>query len=60
MQAIEKDISSTPGVRFVLANAGGSFLGGVNQGNVYVRIAPHEERTFSLAVCGLKRRTDSR
>src|SRR5882762_6801421 len=48
MQAIEKDISSTPGVRFVLANAGGSFLGGVNQGNVYVRIAPHEERTFSL------------
>ncbi|HEX3282057.1 MAG TPA: efflux RND transporter permease subunit [Pyrinomonadaceae bacterium] len=48
MQAIEKDISSTPGVRLVLANAGGSFLGGVNQGNVYVRIAPHEERTFSL------------
>jgi HAE1 family hydrophobic/amphiphilic exporter-1 len=48
MQAIEKDISSTPGVRLVLANAGGSFLGGVNQGNVYVRIAPHEERTLSL------------
>ncbi|MDQ1639138.1 MAG: hypothetical protein QOF62_2477 [Pyrinomonadaceae bacterium] len=48
MQAIEKDISSTSGVRMVLANAGGSFLGGVNQGNVYVRIAPHEERTFSL------------
>jgi HAE1 family hydrophobic/amphiphilic exporter-1 len=48
MQAIEKDISSTPGVRMVLANAGGSFLGGVNQGNVYVRIAPHEERTLSL------------
>jgi HAE1 family hydrophobic/amphiphilic exporter-1 len=48
MQAIEKDISSTPGVRLVLSNAGGSFLGGVNQGNVYVRIAPHEERTFSL------------
>jgi len=48
MQAIEKDITSTPGVRLVLANAGGSFLGGVNQGNVYVRIAPHEERTFSL------------
>jgi HAE1 family hydrophobic/amphiphilic exporter-1 len=48
MQAIEKDISSTPGVRLVLSNAGGSFLGGVNQGSVYVRIAPHEERTFSL------------
>jgi len=48
MQAIEKDILSTHGVSMVLSNAGGSFLGGVNQGNVYVRIAPHEERTFSL------------
>ncbi len=49
MAAIEKDILSTPGVRLVLSNAGGSFLGGVNQGGAYVRIAPHEERTFSLA-----------
>jgi HAE1 family hydrophobic/amphiphilic exporter-1 len=48
MQAIEKDILSTPGVHLVLASAGGSFLGGVNQGNAYVRIAPHEDRTFSL------------
>jgi HAE1 family hydrophobic/amphiphilic exporter-1 len=48
MSAIEKDILSTPGVRLVLSNAGGSFLGGVNQGGAYVRIAPHEERTFSL------------
>jgi HAE1 family hydrophobic/amphiphilic exporter-1 len=48
MQAIEKDILSTPGVRLFLSNAGGSFLGGVNQGGGYVRIAPHEERTFSL------------
>jgi len=48
MAAIEKDILSTPGVRFVLSSSGGSFLGGVNQGGAYVRIAPHEERTFSL------------
>jgi hydrophobic/amphiphilic exporter-1 (mainly G- bacteria), HAE1 family len=48
MQAIEKDILSTPGVSLVLSSAGGSFLGGVNQGGAYVRIAPHEERTFSL------------
>jgi HAE1 family hydrophobic/amphiphilic exporter-1 len=48
MQAIEKDILSTPGVRLVLSNAGGGFLGGVNQAGAYVRIAPHEERTFSL------------
>ena len=48
MLAIEKDILSTPGVRLVLSNAGGGFLGGVNQAGAYVRIAPHEERTFSF------------
>ncbi len=48
MQEIEKQILSTPGVRLVLSNAGGSFLGGLNQGGAYVRIAPHEERTLSL------------
>ncbi|MEP6636483.1 MAG: efflux RND transporter permease subunit, partial [Acidobacteriota bacterium] len=48
MQAIEQELLATPGVRLVLASVGGSFLGGVNQGNAYVRIAPHEERTFSL------------
>jgi HAE1 family hydrophobic/amphiphilic exporter-1 len=32
-----------------LSSAGGSFLGGVNQGSAYVRIAPHEERTLSLS-----------
>ena len=32
----------------VLATAGGGFLGGVNYGQAYVRIAPHEERMFSL------------
>jgi len=49
MQAIEKEIMSTPGVRLVLANVGGGFIGGVNSGGAYVRIAPHEERTFSLS-----------
>jgi HAE1 family hydrophobic/amphiphilic exporter-1 len=48
MLAIENEIRSTPGVRVVLASAGGSFLGSVNQGGAYIRIAPHEERTFSL------------
>ncbi|HYV24935.1 MAG TPA: efflux RND transporter permease subunit [Pyrinomonadaceae bacterium] len=48
MNSIEKDLLTTPGVRLVLANAGGGFLGGVNQASAYVRIAPHEERTFSL------------
>jgi HAE1 family hydrophobic/amphiphilic exporter-1 len=48
MRAIENDLLRTPGVRLVLSNAGGSFLGGVNQGGAYVRIAPHEERTLSI------------
>ena len=48
MQAIEKEILSTPGVRLVLSSVGGGFIGGVNQGAAYVRIAPHEERTLSL------------
>ncbi len=48
IQLIEKDLLSVPGVRMVLSDAGGGFLGGVNQAGAYVRIAPHEERTFSL------------
>jgi HAE1 family hydrophobic/amphiphilic exporter-1 len=47
--AMEKDVLETPGVRLVLASAGGGFLGGVNQGDMYVRMAPHEERTLSFA-----------
>jgi len=46
--AMEKDVLETPGVRLVLSSSGGSFLGGVNQGSAYVRIAPHEERTLSF------------
>ena len=46
--AMEKDILETPGVRMVVSSAGGGFIGGVNQGNAYVRIAPHEERTLSF------------
>jgi HAE1 family hydrophobic/amphiphilic exporter-1 len=49
MRAIEADLLTTPGVRLILASSGGGFIGGVNQGSIYVRIAPHEERTFSLA-----------
>jgi hydrophobic/amphiphilic exporter-1 (mainly G- bacteria), HAE1 family len=48
MQAVEQEMLKVPGVRMVLASAGGGFLGGVNQGDAYVRIAPHEERTLSF------------
>src|SRR5690349_1431335 len=48
LSAVEKDMLSTPGVSIVLSSFGGNFLGGVNQGGAYIRIRPHEERTFSL------------
>jgi HAE1 family hydrophobic/amphiphilic exporter-1 len=49
MSAIEKDILDTPGVEMVMSSAGGGFLGGVNQGDAYIRIKPHEERTLSFS-----------
>ncbi len=48
MQQIEQQVRDIPGVRTVLATVGGSFLGSVNQGQMYIRIAPHEERLFSV------------
>ena len=45
-RAVEKE-SRTRGVRVLLTSAGGGFLGGVNQGRAYVRIAPNEERILS-------------
>jgi HAE1 family hydrophobic/amphiphilic exporter-1 len=48
MRAIEKELHEVRGVRTVLASAGGGFLSGVNQGNAFVRIAPHEERKLSI------------
>jgi hydrophobic/amphiphilic exporter-1 (mainly G- bacteria), HAE1 family len=48
MRRIEADLRGVRGVRTTLVQAGGGFLGGINSGEAYVRIAPHEERTFSL------------
>ncbi len=45
--AVEKEVRALPTVRTVLASAGGGFLGGVNQGEMYVQLAPHHERVFS-------------
>ena len=49
MRAIEKDLADVRGIRLVLTEVGGSFLGNVNAGRAYVRIAPHEERIFSFS-----------
>lgn len=48
MRIVEGEIRAVPLVRLMLCDAGGGFLGGVSQGSCYVRIAPHEERTFSM------------
>ena len=45
---VENEIRSIRGVRLVLASIGGNYFGGVNQAQIYVRIAPHGERIFSL------------
>ncbi len=47
IRAVETELRQVRGVRTVLSTAGSSFLGGVNQGNAYVQIAPHEERKLS-------------
>ena len=48
MRAIESDVRAVPGVTTMLASVGGGFNGAVNEGQAYVRIAPHEERVFSI------------
>ena len=46
---VERDVRSVPGVRLLLISAGGNFLGTVNSAQGFVRIAPHEERVFSIS-----------
>ncbi|HZW36030.1 MAG: efflux RND transporter permease subunit [Deltaproteobacteria bacterium] len=48
LRGIEAEVRSVNGVRLVLATAGGGFLGSVNDARVYVGLAPHEERVFSI------------
>jgi HAE1 family hydrophobic/amphiphilic exporter-1 len=47
MQALAKEARETKGIALVLASGGGSFLGKVNQGYMYVRTVSHEERTLT-------------
>jgi HAE1 family hydrophobic/amphiphilic exporter-1 len=43
---IEEELKTVPGVRLVLATVGSGFSGNVNSANFFIRLAPHEERTF--------------
>ncbi len=49
MRAIEAELRQIPAIRTMLAGAGGGFTGGVNQGDIFIRIAPHEERRPSVS-----------
>ncbi|HEX8916372.1 MAG TPA: efflux RND transporter permease subunit [Humisphaera sp.] len=48
MAAVEAEIAQVPGVQTVLGSTGGSFMGAVNSGQIYVRLVPHEERVWSV------------
>ncbi len=47
MEAVENQVRQIPAVRVVLGSAGGGILGGVNQGELYVRLTDHHDRVFS-------------
>jgi hydrophobe/amphiphile efflux-1 (HAE1) family protein len=48
LQAIDREARAVRGVRLVVLVTGTGGLARVNQGNGYVRIAPHAERTVTL------------
>src|SRR5262249_12123942 len=48
LQAVEAELKQMPEVRMLLGQAGSSFMGSVNNADIYVRIPPHEERTINL------------
>ncbi len=43
---VEEEINRVPGVQSVLASVGSGFFGGLNSANFFVRLVPHEQRTF--------------
>ena len=57
LQAVEAELKQMPEARILLGQAGSSFMGSVNNADIYVRIPPHEERTINLKKFwqGLKR-----
>ena len=45
MKQLDQRIRNIRGVELTLTTAGGGFIGNVNSGDIYVRIAPHDERS---------------
>jgi HAE1 family hydrophobic/amphiphilic exporter-1 len=49
MRAIENELKQIPAIRLVLTTIAGGPFGTVNEAQVFVAIAPHSERVFSLS-----------
>ena len=43
---VEEELKQVPGIQFILATVGSGFIGGLNNCNFFVKLVPHEERTF--------------
>ncbi len=43
---VENELRATPGVQLVLSSVGAGFASSFNSANFYLRLTPHEERTF--------------
>jgi multidrug efflux pump subunit AcrB len=56
-RSVEADLKDMPEIRLLLGSAGSFFSGSVNSANVYIKLAPHEERTINITKFwkGLKR-----
>ncbi len=48
MRAWEVEMRKMPEIRLILSTVGGGFNGAVNEGQMFVKIAPHDERIFSI------------
>jgi len=44
---IEQELKRVPGVDSILTTVGGSFFGALNNASFYVKLIPHERRTFN-------------
>ncbi len=48
LEAVEAELKQLPEIRMMLGQAGSSFLGSVNNADIYIRIPPHEERKINF------------
>jgi len=52
MKAVERKLTTTPGVVTVLGSSGGDYNGAVSSGRIWVQLVPHDQRVFSWSRVG--------